>query len=88
MWCSHVGLLLESDDMTLGYSSFYKAYLRAVAKVDHRIDQIWLVHSGAFKGEATSYWFWCYHGPDELMEAANPPNHMIGPRYAEYWERA
>lgn len=80
-------LLLESDDMALGYSTFYQAYLKAQAQTQHHIDQIWYVHSGAFKGESMSYWFWCYLGPEEIMESANPPNHMIGPKYTAYWAR-
>ena len=81
-------LLLESDDIALGYSTFYKAYLQAMPGIQHRIDQIWYVHSGAFKGEPTSYWFWCYDGPEDIMNAANPSHHMIGPRYADYWSES
>lgn len=81
-------LILESDDMTVSQAKFYQAFLKAHPLIQHSIDQIWYVHSGAFKGEETSYWFWCFAGPEIIMEAVNPPNHMIGPKYAEYWSKA
>lgn len=78
-------LILESDDIALSHIDFYKAFLKSLPAVQHNIDQIWYAHSGTFKGEEMNYWFWCFLGPHQIIDVANPPHHMIGPRHAEYW---
>jgi hypothetical protein len=77
-------LLMESDDLALvNWSILYMAFLQAQRAVCvPNIEQVWLARTHRHDS-----WIRCFHASEEIMANANPPRALIGPKYAQHWER-
>ena len=77
-------LILETDDIALiDHVELYKAFLQASACVPTpNIDQVWMVQT-INPGDYCS--FFCFDGPEAIMEKVNMAQWMLGERYASYW---
>jgi hypothetical protein len=83
---ARTALLLESSDIALmSPARLYKAFLEAQKHATtSNIDEFWLARSYVFGSEVGCH-FYCLFGPEIIMDCANPPNFMWGPRHVEYW---
>lgn len=78
-------LILQLEDVLSSFATVYKAFLRALTQLPApQIDQVWMAHTSE-PDEAA--WIYCFLGPESIMDRANQPNFMFGPRYAEYWNK-
>ena len=77
-------LILESDDMALiSHVELYKAFLQASACAPTpNIDQVWIART---INPEDSCSFFCFDGPEAIMEKVNLEQWMLGKRYASYW---
>ncbi len=75
-------LLLESEDIALvNWGSLYKAFLAATdANPRPYLNQVWVACTFESDCEVC-----CFSGPEDVIDRANPPNYMFGPRYHAYW---
>jgi hypothetical protein len=79
-------LVLESSDIALvDHITLYKAFLQALDRVRiPNIDEVWL--ASTYADEDCD--LLCFLGPEEVMDAVNPENFQLGPRYSEMWSAA
>ena len=80
-------LVLESSDIALvNHITLYKAFLQAseTAPIPN-IDEVWLAST---YGPEDACDLLCFLGPEEIMDAVNPPNFQLGPRHSPMWREA
>jgi hypothetical protein len=78
-------LILESHDIALiSHVNVYVAFLKARKQVEtSHLDHVWFCRTN--NPHRLDQWY-CFLGPDEILDRVNLPHLRLGPRYDAYWE--
>jgi hypothetical protein len=79
-------LILESLDIALvSHVTLYKSFLKAQKAVGTpHLDDVWLARTY----DPNQIDWYCFLGPQALLDGVNLPNFRLGPKYASEWEEA